>query len=153
MSVCWIRYFQLMKKNCLDLKKLCLEIKPKSVIRNFPAKWMTLERWSITFTSKGKREFVPRDQVSPLLVVTIYFSTHKLVVSRNFFRKNCFEHFLSANLLFWEILNLNLTLAVYVKPNFLLCYWKKNAKTDKEHLSCTTAIKEGKAWVDKTKKN
>ena len=27
------------------------------------------ERLSITFTSNGKREFVPRDQVSPLLVV------------------------------------------------------------------------------------
>jgi len=29
----------------------------------------TTERLSITFTSNGKREFVPRDQVSPLLVV------------------------------------------------------------------------------------
>ena len=28
-----------------------------------------IERLSITFTSNGKREFVPRDQVSPLLVV------------------------------------------------------------------------------------
>ena len=30
----------------------------------------TLKRLSITFTPKGKREFVPRDQVSPLLVYT-----------------------------------------------------------------------------------
>ena len=29
----------------------------------------TIERSSFTFTSNGKREFVPRDQVSPLLVV------------------------------------------------------------------------------------
>ena len=29
----------------------------------------TLERLSIAFTSNGKREFVPRDQLSPLLVV------------------------------------------------------------------------------------
>ena len=47
-----------------------------------------MERLSITFRSDGKREFVPRDQVSPLLVV--YCSLfqpgvqHKLVVSRNF---------------------------------------------------------------------
>ena len=40
-------------------------------------------------------------------------SAHKLVVSRNFFiHKNCFELFLSARLLFWEVLNLNLTFAV-----------------------------------------
>jgi len=38
------------------------EIAPKS----------PLESLSITFTSNGKRESVPRDQVSPLLVV--YFS-------------------------------------------------------------------------------
>ena len=28
-----------------------------------------VERLGITFTSNGKREFLPRDQVSPLLVV------------------------------------------------------------------------------------
>ena len=28
-----------------------------------------IERLSIAFTANGKREFVPRDQVSPLLVV------------------------------------------------------------------------------------
>ena len=32
-------------------------------------KALSLERLSITFTSNGKREFVPRDQVSSLLVV------------------------------------------------------------------------------------
>ena len=42
-----------------------------------------MERLSITFTSNDKREFVPRDQVSPRLLFII--STHKLVISRNFF--------------------------------------------------------------------
>ena len=43
-------------------------------------------------------------------------STHKLVVSHSlFFHKNCFDLFLYAHFLFWEILNLNLTFAVYVK--------------------------------------
>ena len=44
-------------------------------------------------------------------------STHKLVVSRNFLsNKNCFELFLSAHFLFWEILNLNLTFVVCRLP-------------------------------------
>ena len=47
-----------------------------------------------------------------LLFIT---STHKLVVSRNFLHKNCFELFLSAHFLFWENLNLTLTFAVYQK--------------------------------------
>ena len=43
-------------------------------------------------------------------------STHKSVFSSNFFiYNNCFEPFLSAHFLFWEIFNLNLTLFVYVK--------------------------------------
>ena len=47
-----------------------------------------MERLNIKFTSNSKRKFVPRDQVSPLLVV--YSSLfqpgvqHKLEVSRNF---------------------------------------------------------------------
>ena len=40
-------------------------------------------------------------------------STPEVVVSCNFFiHKNCFELFLSANFLYWEILNLKLTIAV-----------------------------------------
>ena len=35
-------------------------------------------------TLNGKRQFVPRNQVSPLLVALFIISTHKLVVSRNF---------------------------------------------------------------------
>ena len=41
-------------------------------------------------------------------------STPEVVVSCNFFiHKNCFELFLSANFLYWEILNLKLTIAVF----------------------------------------
>ena len=70
----------------------------------------SLERLSITFTSNSKREFVPRDQVSPLLFI---ISTHKLGSFAQFFiHKNWFELFLSAHFLFCEILTLNLTFAV-----------------------------------------
>ena len=76
-----------------------------------------LERLSFTFTSNGKREFVPRDQVSPLILVLFcsllprinFFYTQFLIL------RNCFEPCLSAHFLFWKILNLNLTFAVYVK--------------------------------------
>ena len=40
----------------------------------------TLERLSIKFTSNSKREFVPRDQLSPLLVV--YCSLFLLINSK-----------------------------------------------------------------------
>ena len=44
-----------------------------------------IEMLSITFTSNGKREFVPRDQVSPFTCRLLFIiSTNKLVVSRNF---------------------------------------------------------------------
>ena len=43
-----------------------------------------LKRLITTFTSNGKREFVPRDQVSPLLAVYCSLFLHKLVVSCNF---------------------------------------------------------------------
>ena len=45
--------------------------KKDQIFMNFyiPQKRPTIERFSIMFTSNGNREFVPRDQVSPLLVV------------------------------------------------------------------------------------
>ena len=45
-----------------------------------------IERLRVTFTSNGKREFVPDDQVSSLHVIYCMFiiSTRKLVGSRNF---------------------------------------------------------------------
>ena len=73
-----------------------------------------LERLSITFTSNGKREFVPHDQVFPITRrLLIIISRHKLVVSRNFLSiRAVLSCFLSAHSLFYEILNLNLTFAV-----------------------------------------
>ena len=46
----------------------------------------------------GKREFVPRDQVSSLLVV--YCSLFLHINLQFFIHKNCFELFLSAHFLF-----------------------------------------------------
>ena len=39
------------------------------VFKQATSGYLLIERLNITFTSNGKREFVPRDQVSPLLVV------------------------------------------------------------------------------------
>ena len=64
---------------------------------------------------KRQREFVPRDQFCPSLVVYFSFSTHKLVVSRNFLSIRIAWAILSAHFQCWEILNLNLTFAPYVK--------------------------------------
>ena len=63
-----------------------------------------LERLSIKFTANGKRQFIPREQVSPLLVISSFM--------RLFILKNCFELGLTAHFLFWEILNLNLLFAI-----------------------------------------
>ena len=71
------------------------------------------ERLRFTFTPNGKREFVPRDQVFPLIVVYCL-----LVLQKNkyfhaiFIHKSCSGQFFSAYFLFWEILNLNVTFAV-----------------------------------------
>ena len=43
--------------------------KRQMTLRDFVRGNNQIERWSITFTSNSKHEFVPRDQVSPLLVV------------------------------------------------------------------------------------
>ena len=43
-----------------------------------------IERLSITFTSNGKRELVPHDQVSVPIVIYCSSFLHKLVVSCNF---------------------------------------------------------------------
>ena len=46
--------------------------------RVFFLKLFTLERLSIVFTADGKREFVPRDQVSSLLVVYCSYNYTKI---------------------------------------------------------------------------
>ena len=43
--------------------------KRQMTLRDFVRGNNQIERWSITFTSNGKRKFVPRDQDSPLIVV------------------------------------------------------------------------------------
>ena len=77
-----------------------------------------IEMLSIKFTSKGKREFVPRDQVSLYLFI---ISTNKLVVSRNFLSirivLSCFYLFI----FYVEIFSTwiwRLPFAVYVKLKF-----------------------------------
>ena len=63
------------------------------------------ERLSITFTSNGKGEFVPRDQVFHYLSFIIhYFYSYISSFTKFFIHKNCFELFLSAHSLFWDIL-------------------------------------------------
>ena len=59
---------------------------------------MSLERLSITFASNGKRKFVPRDQVSSLLVVYCSLFPQKISsFTRFFIHKNCFELFFSCS--------------------------------------------------------
>ena len=101
---------------CLKWPYCCLRVfwnRALSVLLN-----SSLERLS----TARLRQIVPRDQVSPLLVV--YCSL--FVVSRNFLiHKNCFELFLNAHFLFCEIFNLNLTFAVYVKALTLYYHSQK----------------------------
>ena len=60
-----------------------------------------IERLSITFTSNSKREFVPRDQVSLYLSLTVHFFYTYIGCFKQFFiHKNCFELFLSSHFLF-----------------------------------------------------
>ena len=72
----------------------------------------------------------------------LIISTHKLVVLPNFFaHKNSFELFFSAYFLFWEILNLNLTFAVYVKLKLSTeKFPDKEIQVPKRVYSCTASI-------------
>ena len=73
-----------------------------------------IKKLSNTFTSNGKRELVTREQVSSLLVVYCSLFFHILISSftQFFIHENSFELFLSAHILFFEIIYLNLTFAV-----------------------------------------
>ena len=53
----------------------------------------------------NRREFAPRGQVFPCHVLII-FSTQISCFTQFFIHKDCFQMFLSAHFLFWEILNL-----------------------------------------------
>ena len=61
-----------------------------------------IKKLSNTFTLNGKREFVPREQVSPLLVVycSLFFRILISSFTQFFIHKNSFELFLSAHILF-----------------------------------------------------
>ena len=74
-----------------------------------------IERLRFTFTPNGKREFVQRDQVFPLIVVKCLLLLLKKWVHASFIHKNCSGQLLSAYFLFWEILYLNLTFPVCLK--------------------------------------
>ena len=59
------------------------------------------ERLRFTFTPNGKREFVPRDQVSPLTVgYFLLLPLKSKSFHASFIRKNCSIQFLSACFLF-----------------------------------------------------
>ena len=82
----------------------------------FPKILMWGWRQEVTLTPShvlmaNRREFSPRGQVFPCHLLII-FSTQISCFTQFFIHKNCFELFLSAHFLFWEILNLNLTFAV-----------------------------------------
>ena len=60
-----------------------------------------LERLRITFTLNGKREFVPRDQVFPLIVVNcLLLPLKNKQFHASFIHNNCSGEFLSAYFLF-----------------------------------------------------
>ena len=76
----------------------------------------TIERLRFTFMPNGKREFVPRDQVFPLIFVCCLLLLHKnKYFHASFIHENYSELLLSAYFLFWETVNLNLTFAVCCK--------------------------------------
>ena len=65
-----------------------------------------LEKLRFTFTPNGKREFVARDHVFPLIFVYYLLRLHKnKQFHASFIHKNCSRQFLSAYFPFWEILN------------------------------------------------
>ena len=60
-----------------------------------------IERLRFTFTLNGKREFVPRDQVFPLIVVNcLLLQLKNKQFHASFIHKNCSGEFLSAYFLF-----------------------------------------------------
>ena len=76
----------------------------------------TIERLRFTFMPNGKREFVPRDQVFPLIFVCCLLLLQKnKYFHASFIHENYSELLLSAYFLFWETVNLNLTFAVCCK--------------------------------------
>ena len=79
-----------------------------------------IERLRFTFTPNGKREFVERDQVFPLIVVNCLLLLLKKWVS---------GQLLSAYFLFWEILYLNLTFPVCLNVTLNLSNIERGKET------------------------
>ena len=67
-----------------------------------------------------------------------YFYTKISSFMPFFIHKNCFELFLSAHFIFWEVLNLSLTFAVYVKRDTQ----KETASVQNEVLAMQTRHSE-----------
>ena len=66
-----------------------------------PGKSKIVERLRFTFTPNGKREFVPRDEVFPLIVVYCFLLLHRNKwFHASFIHKNCSGLFLSSCFLF-----------------------------------------------------
>ena len=76
-----------------------------------------IERLRFTFTPNGIREFVPREQVYPLIVLNyLLLQLKNKLFHASFIHKNCSGKFYSLLFyLFWEILNLTLSFAVWRK--------------------------------------
>ena len=75
-----------------------------------------IDRFRVTFTANGKREFVPGDHVLPTYRLLLFnITTRKSVDSRQFYPWELFRaaHVFIPSFLLWEFLNVNLTFAVY----------------------------------------
>ena len=117
-----------------------------SLIYRFSHVRLTLydqSRLSSTVLSNGKTRICTTWPSFPIICRLLFIiSTHNLVVSRNFLsNKTCFELFLSAHFLFWEILNWNLTFAVCRLPYM----WNLNSLM----LAFLRLVNRGKACLVK----
>ena len=79
----------------------------------FYATFQTLERVRDSFKANGKREFVPRDQFFPLLVVTIHYFYANFSLTPVLSIRIVLDNFYlpTTHFLFCENFNLNLTFA------------------------------------------
>ena len=121
------RFFQLLtrkfvntaKKNALKLVRMpslnviCWKL-TRMKLWNFATLWSNIREVKHRVYVKRQTRICATWPSFPFTCRLLFIiSTHILVVSRNFFiHKNCFELFLSAHFLFWDILNVNLTFAV-----------------------------------------
>ena len=99
---------------------------PRETLR-FSGNKMNCFQVKVTFTPKGERELVPRDQVSHELSLAVYYFYTKI---SSFTQRNCSGQFLCGYFLFWEILNLNLTFAVGRWRDSQSLWWDSLIKID-----------------------